>query len=72
MAKRYHAKRTSLARTYAVRGSLLKPNPESGSTSYFSTALLKGGKSAYKGNVVTRDAKSGRIVSIKKAEKVES
>lgn len=49
----------------------MAPQVSTSNVSYFSTALLKGGKSTYAGNVVRREAKSGRIVSVKKVDEVE-
>ena len=51
---------------FVRRPTQMGASKDAGGVTYYSTSALKGGKHTYSGNVVTRDAKTGEIVSVTK------
>jgi len=70
--KKIYAKGESLASRYGVRSTASIVGKNVPRTIYYSTSALKGGASKYAGNVVTRDAKSGKIIAVRKVEKSDA
>lgn len=70
MSKRHLLERPSLAKKYALRRNVIVKLPDQmPKTTYYSTSSLKGGKHTYKGKVVTRSARDGRIIRVEKVDK---
>lgn len=58
LARKFHIRKVSRQNTDSANGDV----------TYYSTSALKGGRLAYEGKIITRNSKTGKVISVKKID----